>query len=223
MPRWGSLESRLLAKVNKDNFVPYNPELGPCWPWIGATASGYGVISFQGRQTGAHRVSYILFRGEIPEKMDIDHLCHPGDGSCPRITCPHRLCVNPDHLTPATRRENLARGNTFVARQLEVTHCPKGHEYTPENTRVRITLSGNKMRSCRQCDRNAHPPTGKINPIIAANAAKTHCPRGHEYSSENTIIDYSVGGKRGGRRCKTCRNEQQRVKYQANKRSAQLQ
>lgn len=62
-----------------------------------------------------------------------------------------RLCVNPDHLEPTTRLENLKRGNTFVAAQSAVTECPRGHKYTPETTRIRIGPSGNEMRSCKKC------------------------------------------------------------------------
>lgn len=200
--------ARLMARIDKNGPLPeQRPELGPCWLWTGRpNGAGYGVIRIDGHTFGAHVAAYTLLRKPVPDGMDLDHLCHPGDGSCPRATCRHRLCVNPDHLEPATRLENLKRGNTFVAVQLAVTHCPKGHKYTPENTRVRIGPSGNPMRSCKQCHRESRR-TGKINPMIAANAAKTHCPQGHEYTPENTIIDLSVGGKKGSRRCRTCRRE----------------
>lgn len=212
-------EMRFLAKVDKDGPLPEKrPELGPCWAWTGAKqGSGYGHFRLEGRGIGAHVAAYALMRGSIPEGTELDHLCHPGDGSCPRVTCRHRLCVNPDHLEPVTRLENQKRGNTWVAAQMAKTHCPKGHEYTPENTRVRIAPSGNPMRSCKKCQKEANPRTGEINLLIAANAAKTHCPKGHEYTPENTIIDPSVGGKNGGRRCKICRREQAKARYDARK------
>lgn len=212
-------KERFLAKVDRNGPLPERrPELGPCWVWTGAKqGSGYGHFHLEGRGVGAHVAAYMLFRKPVPDGLDLDHLCHPGDGSCPRATCRHTLCVNPDHLEPATRLENIKRGHTFVASQMAKTHCPKGHPYDEENTRIRIAPSGNEMRSCKQCGRDARSPTGKINPLIAANAAKTHCPQGHEYTPENTIIDYSVGGKNGGRRCRACRNERQRQRYQSRK------
>lgn len=215
-------EERFWPKVNKNGPVPvHRPELGPCWVWTaGKMSAGYGNFTMDSgdhgvgrRLIGAHRFAYETTGRTIPDGLDLDHLCHPGDGSCAGgITCPHRLCVNPDHLEPATRRENVRRGVSLFAANMAATHCPQGHEYTPENTRIRIGRTGYENRSCKECGRRE--PTGKINPLIAANAAKTHCPKGHEYAPENTIIDLTVGGKKGGRRCRMCRNEQQRRSYQ---------
>jgi len=69
--------------------------------------------------------------------LEIDHLC--------RVRC----CVNPDHLEAVTHRENILRGNTFAAVNAAKTHCPKGHEYTPENTRIH---TGGR-RQCIACSR----------------------------------------------------------------------
>jgi hypothetical protein len=68
-----------------------------------------------------------------------------------------RHCVNPDHLEPVTRAENLRRGtkprrekNPKCAQwQREKTHCPRGHEYTPENTYSPPTRPN--ARYCRTC------------------------------------------------------------------------
>ena len=69
-----------------------------CWLWTGAIyASGYGGLQHKGRSQYAHRVSYEIFVGPIPNGHDIDHLC--------RL----RLCVNPEYLQAVTRRENLLR------------------------------------------------------------------------------------------------------------------
>src|SRR4051812_22635773 len=76
---------------------------GECWIWTKSkTWNGYGLAAFEGKTTTAHRVLYQLIKGPIPAGLDLDHKCR------------NRLCVNPDHLEPVTRRENLHRG--FFAR-----------------------------------------------------------------------------------------------------------
>ena len=69
-----------------------------CIIWGGNTSGyapmQYGVLTFRNGRRGAHRVAYELKHGTIPRGMDVDHLCHT------------RLCVNPDHLRLATRKQN---------------------------------------------------------------------------------------------------------------------
>lgn len=76
-----------------------DPETG-CWNWSKTlTSNGYGVIKKQGfRQLMAHRFIYQRERGPVPDHLDMDHLCR------------NRACVNPDHLEPVSRSENLRRG-----------------------------------------------------------------------------------------------------------------
>lgn len=108
-----------------------------CWIWTASTYSvGYGRFSIGGRWVIAHRWCYERLRGPVAGDRDLDHLC--------RV----RLCVNPWHLEPVTRRENLLRGETIPALNAAKTHCPEGHAYTPENTRL---YRG--MRYCRECNR----------------------------------------------------------------------
>lgn len=70
-----------------------------CWEWLaGKNAAGYGRIQMgtlreQNVQL-AHRVAYEMVKGPIPESRELDHICV------------NRGCVNPEHLRPATRKEN---------------------------------------------------------------------------------------------------------------------
>lgn len=63
-----------------------------CWVWQRSTIDGYGAIWHLDRMCYAHRVSYEVFVGEIADGYRVMHKC-----GC-------RACVNPDHLTLASRR-----------------------------------------------------------------------------------------------------------------------
>lgn len=92
-------EQRFWLKVNKRGPVPArNPELGRCWLWTANInpKTGYGAFARRhGEGIDAHRFSYELAHGAIPEKHDVHHKCHV------------RHCVNPDHLEAVTRAENM--------------------------------------------------------------------------------------------------------------------
>lgn len=115
----------------------------PCWRWVGATQNGYGALGLTPANDGtqkiarAHRFAYELLIGPIPEGLEIDHRCS------------NRLCVNPEHMEPVTHTENLRRGQSFSTQNRMKTHCPRGHEYTPENTHI----DRNGKRSCRECNK----------------------------------------------------------------------
>lgn len=129
------------------------PQSNGCIHWTGMPcASGYGRVSANGKHMYTHRAAYEHFVGPIPPGMTIDHECHNLSGcTITDHTCPHRRCVNPEHLVPKPIGENtLASPNTVPGRHARQTHCVNGHEFTEENTAVR--RNGN--RRCRQCQRD---------------------------------------------------------------------
>jgi hypothetical protein len=125
--------SKLTPLERSMRMVSPEPNSG-CWLWMGAvTNGGYGIINIGGRKpppTRAHRLTYELLVGPIPEGLELDHLC--------RVPC----CVNPKHLEPVTHAENVRRGNAGK-NMSERTHCPKGHPRTKG------------ARRCKECHRDS--------------------------------------------------------------------
>lgn len=109
-----------------------------CWLWTGTVSeTGYGNISVNGRSRAAHRYAYENAVAPIPAELVTDHLCR------------NRCCVNPQHLEPVTVRENNLRGVGAPAINSQKTHCKRGHEFTPENTKPQ-----GHWRMCRTCVRD---------------------------------------------------------------------
>jgi hypothetical protein len=78
-----------------------------CWMWTGPLSGGYGEMPTRGGRMRAYRFSYLIHIGEVPDGLDLDHLCR-----VPR-------CVNPWHLDPVTRSVNSQRSrgyNRFMKR-----------------------------------------------------------------------------------------------------------
>jgi hypothetical protein len=136
--------------ADKFNSFVRKGQPGECWLWTGwPGGGGYGYLRVNGKKIGAHRVAYELFIGPIPEGLHLDHKCHTEDASCPGgRTCPHRLCVNPEHLEATTQRINNLRGRSFAAQNAVKTHCSKGHPFDAANT---YTYPDGSGRDCRRC------------------------------------------------------------------------
>jgi hypothetical protein len=84
------LLERFWSKVDKECS-----EFFDCWEWTGGkTVDGYGLFKLNGRHVLAHRVSYEIEVGKIPDGMLVLHKCD------------NPSCVNPDHLYTGTNQDN---------------------------------------------------------------------------------------------------------------------
>lgn len=132
------LESRLQGTY-EERFWQCVQKTEDHWLWTaplvyGGAKGGYGALSVRNRHVLAHRFSYELLVGPIPDGFVVDHCCK------------NTGCVRPTHLEAVTIGENVLRGSGFAAVNARKTHCLRGHEYTSENT-----LSTRTGRECRTC------------------------------------------------------------------------
>lgn len=171
---------------------------GECWPWLGAVTKneGRGRFTLRRESFSAPRVAYALTFGE-PAAL----VCH---------TCDNPPCCNPGHFFLGTHADNvhdcIAKGRTAGQKQ---THCKHGHEFTPENTRLRRDGRGKRM--CRTCDREReriYKARRKLENLHVPKPAdyrqKKTCKRGHPLSGDNILLSADTKGRRV-RRCKICR------------------
>ncbi len=141
MPRGG----RSPLPCTMDRLKSKAQRVGGCLLWTAGTAGRggrYGLVSVNGRQVLAHRVSYELAHGAIPEGYEVDHLCS------------NPLCVEPTHLeaVPAAenKRRTWQRGRGRNGQESKAA-CPAGHAYD----RVRTRGDGRVFRACSRCERAA--------------------------------------------------------------------
>lgn len=91
-PRYTTAEQALTARTRQD---------GDCLIWHGArSGDGYGRMKHKGHTMGSHHVAWEIANGEVPDGMELDHLCR------------NRACVNVAHLEPVTHEENMRRRNS---------------------------------------------------------------------------------------------------------------
>ena len=135
----------VISKKLAENAVPgatspFWARGGACLDWTGSVGSeGQAVISVVGQTMSASRAAYLAMVGPV----DLDENGRPYDV---HRLCRNKLCINVAHFEAITHRENLQRENA------RLTHCPSGHERTPENL-ARRKKGDRYTMVCLTCDR----------------------------------------------------------------------
>lgn len=126
------------------------PSAAGCWVWGGRLDRyGYGAfrLTLDGRKrdTGAHRAAWLAHRGDIPDGLQIDHLCR------------NRACCNPSHLDLVTNQENVLRAVAAAGPgrrgRPRYPECVHGHPLSGENLHLYVRPDGYTIRVCIACRR----------------------------------------------------------------------
>lgn len=127
-----TLEARFFAKVDGGDYTT-------CWNWVGGKCrSGYGRFAIVGHTLKqAHRVAWSFLRGDIPEGLELDHLCR------------NTSCVNPWHLEPVSPLENTQRAAAH--HRGSRTECRVGHDLTAPGAYP--WYAGDGCHRCLECRR----------------------------------------------------------------------
>lgn len=120
----------------------YTKDASGCWLWTAyKDRDGYGYLQVSGKSIRAHRVSWELTNGPIPNGMFICHSCDTSS------------CVNSDHLFIGTGTDNMKdkinKGRDF---NLNKQTCIRGHTFNEKNTRHHMRPGGKWHRICKPCD-----------------------------------------------------------------------
>lgn len=109
---------------------------GDCWLWTGATTGKgwHGRFSVDGRLTMAHRYSWEMANGPVPDGMKVLHRCDVP------------ACVRPIHLFLGMQADNMrdAGRKGRIGTGKNATHCKRGHPFTEHR-------AANGRRFCHAC------------------------------------------------------------------------
>lgn len=126
MPRRTPTTLLSLTEIEVERFFSKVKITSGCWCWTGTVRNkdGYGACFLLRKLHMAHRVSWVIHRGPIPENLIVRH------------SCDNPICVNPEHLRLGTDADNWED-----CQQRGRERHPKGEEHG----KARLTEEDVKM------------------------------------------------------------------------------
>lgn len=142
-------EHELLAAAR--SRLQYGSEVTASGCWLYA---GGGSIRIGGKHYRLARLSFLAYVGPVPDGLVVVHICDRAqDGESVTSSGAAPRCWRPDHLrlaSPGRRASSPQSPERGTA-----LSCPRGHCYSVDNTRFRLTRIGTVTRACRTCAREA--------------------------------------------------------------------
>jgi hypothetical protein len=159
-----------IINVFKESFMPkakppfirlldgYTVDKNGCWIWQSSKhKNGYGWLKVFGKVVSAHRYSYQLHKGDIPEGLEIMH------------SCDVRCCINPDHLRAGTHQENMAQ--VFAKNGFNKANKGNALNKKPRQSNVVMVL-GKLYESQKQAEKSLGLGSGTVAYWIKTNNPK---------------------------------------------------
>jgi len=140
-----SLPSKELILKRLKKHIRYE---GNHWLWVSSTRKGdYGVIGIENRQYTVSRLVLAVYLG-------LDYYDYSWQANH-KVECQIPRCCSPACLYKGTHSENVQDSVKLKTQHwASKTHCPRNHEYTPENTIHYVNpYTGVKQRQCIICNR----------------------------------------------------------------------
>lgn len=131
--KWATATEEEKLKRMEDSFERMVIRQKGCWGWKGIThhSRGYGRLNFKSKNTtiAAHRASWMIYRGSIPDGLHVLHKCD------------NPSCTNPDHLFIGTNFENV-RDMVYKNRQAKGSYAGTSKLNEEQVLEIKSQLSG---------------------------------------------------------------------------------